>query len=510
MGRSLRVLGLTTCLLVASSLCGAQESSAPRTSVLWGAKGEAWTPRSRLPDFSFAGYHRGEDPIPTPPVTHNVRDFGAVGDGVADDSDAFLAALAAMESGVLWVPEGRYRISKILRIDTPNVVLRGAGPEKSVFTISVPLNDIEPNWGATTGGQRTSNYSWSGGFIAIGGKMTRNAVTLLRPTAKRGDRQITVESADSLVVGETVELRQVDNETNSLAVQLYSDDPRTPVDKIRGRTDAALIARIVAIDGDQLTLDRPLRFDLRTEWKPTLNRLEVEVTESGVEGLGFAFPNTPYQGHFTELGFNAFAIQRAMHCWVRDIRVHNGDSGGFVRGTFNTVSGVVITSERQADKNRQSVGHHGIEASGDDNLITDFDFQCAFIHDLTVSRCAGNVFSNGRGIDLSLDHHRRAPYENLFTNLHVGKGARIWRCGGGQDLGAHCGARGTFWNIRSDSPVTPPNNNFGPWSLNLVGVPMSVAPSMEAGKRWYEHVNGEPVHPENLHAAQYDARVKAE
>lgn len=510
MGRDLRAIGWSMCLLVASGACTAQETPAPVTSALWGNAGEAWTAQSRLPDFSFAGYHRGEDPIPTPPVTHNVRDFGAVGDGKTDDSDAFLAALAAMESGVLWVPEGRYRLSKVLRINKPNVVLRGAGPEKSVFTISVPLNAVEPNWGATTGGQRTSNYSWSGGFVTIGGKLSRNALTPIHPTAKRGDRLITVESPDALVVGESVELRQKDNETNSLAIHLYSDDPRISVDKIRGRTHAALVARVVAIHGNQITLDRPLRFDLRAAWHPTLNRLAVEVTESGVEGLGFEFPNTSYEGHFTELGFNAFAIQRAMHCWVRNVRIHNADSGGFVRGTFNTVRDVITTSDRKADKNRQSVGHHGLEASGDDNLLANFDFQCKFIHDLTVSHCAGNVFSDGRGMDLSLDHHRRAPYENLFTNLHVGKGTRIWRCGGGQELGAHCGARGTFWNIRSDRPVTPPDKNFGPWSLNLVGVPMSVAPSMEAGKRWYEHVNGESVYPENLHAAQYDARVKAD
>ncbi|MGZ8920969.1 MAG: hypothetical protein ACXW3L_08290, partial [Limisphaerales bacterium] len=31
-------------------------------SELWGAAGEKWDARSRLPDFSFAGYHRGEKP----------------------------------------------------------------------------------------------------------------------------------------------------------------------------------------------------------------------------------------------------------------------------------------------------------------------------------------------------------------------------------------------------------------------------------------------------------------
>ena len=35
------------------------------TSALWGAHGERWTPDGRLPDFSYAGYHCGEAPLPT-------------------------------------------------------------------------------------------------------------------------------------------------------------------------------------------------------------------------------------------------------------------------------------------------------------------------------------------------------------------------------------------------------------------------------------------------------------
>ena len=34
-------------------------------SELWGATGEKWSSTSRLPDFSFAGYHSGEKPIST-------------------------------------------------------------------------------------------------------------------------------------------------------------------------------------------------------------------------------------------------------------------------------------------------------------------------------------------------------------------------------------------------------------------------------------------------------------
>ena len=306
--------------------------------------------------------------------------------------------------------------------------------------------------------------------------------------------------------GQEIQIRQEDDAENSLAAHLYSGDPRISLEKLLGRVRATLVTRVVAVDGNQITFDRPLRFDVRAGWKPAVLRFAPVVTESGIERLRFEFPLTPYEGHFTELGYNAFAIEGASHCWVRDVHIHNSDSGGFVTGPFNTVDGVILTSERAYDSWRASTGHHGVEFDGDDNLLTNFDFRTEFIHDITVSRCAGTVSSNGRGVDLSFDHHRFAPYENLFTNIHVGKGLRVWRCGGGAELGAHCAGRGTFWNIRADWPIAPSDGNFGPWSMNFVGVRMDVPDATGPEGRWYEH-SGATVAPGDLREAQLERRM---
>jgi polygalacturonase len=54
-----------------------------------------------------------------------LQDFGAVGDGVADDSQAFLDAVDAIgREGTILVPEGQYIITK--QINIPNrVVIKG-------------------------------------------------------------------------------------------------------------------------------------------------------------------------------------------------------------------------------------------------------------------------------------------------------------------------------------------------------------------------------------------------
>src|SRR3989304_4474548 len=81
---SLNFLSITILLFLSLSL--PKLSLAQQTSQLWGQQGELWSPQSRLPDFSFAGYHMGEDPVPNVPVRANVKNFGAKGDGVADDT----------------------------------------------------------------------------------------------------------------------------------------------------------------------------------------------------------------------------------------------------------------------------------------------------------------------------------------------------------------------------------------------------------------------------------------
>lgn len=498
---------LSVVLIAMSVLLPAVAATSPgQTSELWGQNGEKWNPGGRLPDFSFAGYQRGERPLPQVPPGVSVRDFGAKGDGETDDTQAFLDALAKVKQGAIEVPPGRYRITNLLEITRPGVVLRGAGPDKSILFFPTPLNDIKPNWGATTTGERTSNYSWSGGFITVRGRLGGAKITEITQPAQRGDNVLTVASTEKLRVGQEIEVYQSDTPDNSLAVHLYSGDAG-PVENLKGSARISLICRITAMDDNRVTLDRALRWDVRAEWKPQLRVFEPTVTESGMENLGFEFPVTQYKGHFTELGFNPVALSGVAHCWVRNIRVRNADSGPFLSGAFNTLDGIVLESERAVDKQNCN-GHHGVSLGGTDNLLTHFDIRTRFIHDITVSGfCSGNVISHSRGVDLSLDHHRHAPHENLFTELDAGAGTRLWKCGGGAALGKHCGTRGTFWNIRSASPLSYPPTGFGPPTMNFVALFTKNPSETKLDGKWFEAIAPTAIQPQNLHEAQRMKRL---
>jgi len=106
-------------------------------SELWGRTGELWRADGRLPDFSHAGYHCGDDPIPKPSVATSVRLFGAKGDGVTDDTKAFQRAIDATAEGAIRVPRGRYVITDFVYIRRPKIVLLANHPISASF-ISPP------------------------------------------------------------------------------------------------------------------------------------------------------------------------------------------------------------------------------------------------------------------------------------------------------------------------------------------------------------------------------------
>ncbi len=140
-------------------------------------------------------------------------------------------------------------------------------------------------------------------------------------------------------------------------------------------------------------------------------------------------------------------------------------------------------------------GHHGV-TMGQDCLLENFDIQAKFIHDITMTNLmAGNVVKNGKGSNLSFDHHKRAPYENLFSNIDVGSGSQVWRCGGGAQLGKHSGARETFWGIRAEQELEWPPAKFGPNSMNIIGVTTSSPTNISQDRKWFEAIPPEQLAP---------------
>lgn len=491
------------------ALVAAIPLTAAEPSALWGADGAAWCAEGPLGDFSRAGFRQGDAAIPDLPVATDVRAHGARGDGVADDTEAFRRALGAATAGAVLVPAGTYLISAPLELARSGLVLRGEGPGRTILRFPRTLTDHQAKPVENAGGRPTSAYSWSGGFLAVGaGKEVATALTAISAPTARGDRALTVADPAALAVGDELAVTAEDDQQRSLTAHLYAGDPGV-TSKLKPARIRQLV-RVVAVTGTRVQLDRPLRTALQPAWKPALVRITPTVSGSGIEDLALAFPGAAYQGHFTELGWNGIELRSGVRdCWVRRVAIHDCDSGVFLMGDRCTVSELVIEATRTPAKARSGgaacTGHHAISLYGADNLVERFALKACFIHDVSVEgfRCAGNVVRSGSGTDLALDHHKKAPHANLFSDLDCGAGGRVWFNGGGTDLGRPCGAWTVFWNLRAARALAPPPAGWAPAAIALVGLPTAAGPS--TGARWLEPAPDGCL-PRDLYAAQLAQR----
>lgn len=496
-------------ILIVALICNLPPSLVlGETSLLWGAKGEKWSPTSRLPDFSFAGYRSGEKPIPMPEVKGNVREFGAKGDGITDDTKAFEDAIAAVEGGAILVPAGRYVISRVLYIRKSNLVIRGEGPGKTILTFPRSMLDILGRRGGT--GEH-DNWSWAGGFFWVEGVQVGPKLADITADADRGATGLTVSTTAGLSVGQRVRLQQTDSDDGSLVRQLLAGNG-TASGFNTGRNWIRMPVRITAISGNRITIDRPLGVDYRREWSPQVRTCNPTVEEVGIEGMTLDYPLEKYPGHWNEVGANGFWFNGVQNSWVRDIVFHNSDNGVFFENSaFLTATGLRFT----ADPGRINVhttaiygstalpfaGHHGLQTRySEDCLFSDFRFDVLFVHDLTVENASGNVFHSGSSIDLNLDHHAQIPFDNLFTNLDMGRGTRTWNSGGGSPK---AGVRNTYWNLKSTGNITPVN-----WPMmNFVGVRTTSAAATGSTGRWIEPISPSSLEPQNIYLAQLERRL---
>jgi hypothetical protein len=498
------------CVIASALLAPVMGAAGAQPSVLWGERGEKYDPAGLLPDFSFAGYERGEKAIPERAAEVSVKDFGALGDGKADETAAFQRALKEAAGKCIGIPAGRYILSDVIEIGTADTVLKGAGSDKTTLVFTKALQTLRPTAAETGDGKATTGWSWNGGLVwfkganPVGGVLAQVATS----GAKRGAVSVPVVDASKLSIGQEVAIEVKDDTAGTLVNYVFRDNPEDAA-KLTGKLTYRYAARIREIKDRNVVLDRPLRFDLRAEWSASLRSFAPKLQHSGIEDLTFEFPRQPYRGHWEEDGFNAIQFENCAHCWARRLVIHNADSGIYTKGYFCTVSDVLFTANRRPEPKGRT-GHHGIEVDGVDNLITRFHFKTRYFHELTVAHSIGNVLSDGRGDFLTLDHHKGGPYENLFTNLDTGSsGAEAWNSGGPPGVGRHSAAGDTFWNIRGKKDTGLPPAGWGPPGLVFIGIKGAVRrPDRSTG--WhYEAISAASITPPDLHVAQLERRLAA-
>jgi len=528
------------------------------TSPLWGQSGELWQPGSRLPVVAWAGFHDGEAPPDPGANIFPVTDYGATPDDDQDDTDAIEQAIeaaqlgllpspsgaisgvqGAVDSGVLGAsdysvvtfPAGRYLVSKQLHITGSAIVLQGAGPDRTILEFLPQALDAPDALGrddrerelVLLGGRVEQPWvvgdDWSGdanGFEPTDG-----------PSTVRGGFLVHVTGGANYAIGSRLRLRQMVDvgATPRLAAQIAGGPQGGPGlgDDFRySLTQEFLVAEI--IDDQTIRADRPLRW--ATTKEPVdgraayVERPRTGSVELGVEDLTLLLPDLPSPGHLEETGQGGIEV-RSDHSWVRNVHIVNADTAIQTVGAHISLLDVEVSSVREPDRSGWR-GHHAIHLGGQDQLLDGFVIDPSYRHGVTVAGTQGSVVTNGRSSALDLDHHRKLPYANVFTDLDAGDATDLWRSGGSAAAGFNMGAFNTYWNIRSDAgrpaawPIDVGTTRWGHFMVNVVAVSgLTAMPSSDDGplSRWYrpgnlhlEGVSPQRIRPSNLWQAQRAAR----
>ncbi len=508
-GSGVRAVGGALLLAALSSCTGPERSPRrpPPPSLLESA---------RLPDFSFAGYHMGDRSPPHVPEVVDARSAGATGDGVTDDTRALQAALDAAHDGAVVLAAGRFVLRDALRMARSGVVLRGQGPDRTVLVIPDSLADIHPAGDPL--------HAQIYGFVTARGTDEGTVIARVSALARRGERRLRLASAQDgarLRPGDVVRLRMDSSEglLRFLLGGALEPGPQTPRDFAHYVDWAAPVEQV---SGDTLVLARPLRVDVDPAWSAEVLSSRPSLEEIGVEDLSFEFPGATRRPHqyggptaqsWAEEGFRAVHFRGVTNGWVRNVGIVDADVGITLEDSrFCQVEEVRIRAVHRTSPS----GHHGLWAkNAQDCLFEDFRIETELSDDLTVEGFAnGNVFMRGVGESMSLDHHRNAPYENLFTDLDAGDGARLWNSSGDANRGPHAGVRETLWNVRfrGRPPLLPGALHYdrrvdAGWPLlNLVRVSGYPATSDPAGNGVW--IAPAPDAPPNLYEAQRARRGK--
>ncbi|KAA0011230.1 alginate biosynthesis protein [Billgrantia pellis] len=216
----------------------------------------------------------------------------------------------APSESTLLLDSGDYRLDQALRIHRSDIALKGAGADSTTLTFTEAALDANDRFG-----------------IGIEGDMRGVTLGTLAADLGEGERSVRLGAGHGLERGDTVRIWQ-DNDTAFL--DAIGDTSWRKQAHAELRTS---MARVDAVNGDTVTLDRGAHFNF-AGGQAKLERL-APVDDVSLEGLtvdyelgtpdASAFTNT--RGSLTD--YQAIRLDGTLDARLEDIAVENGPSTAF-------------------------------------------------------------------------------------------------------------------------------------------------------------------------------------
>ncbi|MBW2529086.1 MAG: hypothetical protein JRI23_33220 [Deltaproteobacteria bacterium] len=440
-----------------------------------------------IQDYSYAGYHNGEAPLPSGDfaqlITVSTTADGSV-DVQQDIQDALDQAAGTSNGAIVYLPAGTYRVDSPLEIRGDGIVLRGAGSgatelwlrhgggasEQTALLVSAPgwlqLSD-DPGWQITAEGSIF-------------------------------DTSVEVQDPSGISVGDDIHISwritaefKAEHESTDYWYHCSVGDLKT-----------FFLRTVTAIVGDRIHFKVPLRYPVKLRDQPVVQLASGYASENGVEHLSI---NTAMGGAAAswQSGTNAATAIRfrfCRDCWAQDVTsfARSGEDYHLRSHGFAVERSFRVTI---ADSHLQKPEHLGGGGNGylfqltrsNEVLVRD-STGVDGRHNFSINwdfGSSGNVFqriesSGGRvcgtlqdqlddncGVGPS-DFHHALAIANLFDQVVIDDALQV---GNRQDWSTGAGQTGTmnvFWNVSGTGMVYVYNQAMG-YVIGTSGVEVKTA-----------------------------------
>lgn len=372
---------------------------------------------NRIPDFSHAGYHRGDAPIPDVPTVLELAPTG--GDDTAAIQQA-IDQLGAMPPGpdglrgALQLAPGAYTIAGTLELRHSGVVLRGAGDGDD------PASDTILRAVGDTPHQRDVIVVGSGADHRWKPEVPGTRSDVVSDLVQVGARELEVAEPGNFAVGDHVVVVHPCTEAWLAAVDggaTGADAPWSP-----GSQPLVFKRQVVDIDGPRLVLDAPIfnHLDraLAQSYVYVADRTDL-VTEVGVERLRIDIETKG--GDDEDHAWSAIVLRGVEDAWVRRVTALHF---GFAGVTVATGAQITVEDTRALDPVAQITGSrmYNFDASGGQQvLFTRCEARGGRHHYVSngTSWTSGVVFHRSRseGANAASEGHRRWSMGLLYDNI---------------------------------------------------------------------------------------------